>query len=81
METLSYEATLRQTIEKLDTPETYFEAVVELSQDQDISQKKAWQIIETQRVELGLREKYTSFESFRVCKYLFYKKLRENRYQ
>lgn len=70
---------LRQEIERLDTPSSYFSAISELAQSEDISQKKAWEIIESQRVELGLREKYTSFESFRVCKYLFYKKLNQNK--
>lgn len=67
----------KELINKLNEKQTYFEAILALSQSQGISQLLAWEQIEAQRIELGLQAKYTSFESFRVSKSIFYRKMLE----
>lgn len=43
--------------------ENYFKTLLDLATDRSF--KQAWETIETERIEIGLRERYTTYNSFR----------------
>lgn len=48
--------------------ENYFNTLVGLATDKTF--KAAWEQIETERIEIGLRERYTTYNSFRKAFHL-----------
>ena len=52
----------------LQTNEQYFGLVAELQHDRDITQEKAWEIVEAIRVQDGLEPRCTTYDSFRTIK-------------
>ena len=56
---------LQSTLERIKTLEQhYLSAVYQYSHSMGCSLKAAWEIIEDERFELGLRPRYTSYNSF-----------------
>lgn len=65
-------AEIKRLIEALESDEGFFGMVSQKSHDQGIPLVDAWLEVESIRTELGLRHRYTSKESFYVCRHRFH---------
>jgi len=58
-------------IRQISDPTGYFARFYEIL-PQFSTQRAAWEALEDERAEMGLSERYNSYESFRVCKHRTY---------
>lgn len=65
-------AEIKRLIEALESDEGYFGMVQQISSDEALPIREAFFRVEQLRVELGLRHRYTSENSFRVCRHRFH---------
>lgn len=59
---------MKELIQALERPETYFGMVQQLAVDNNCTLKEAWQEVELLRENCGLSKKYSTYDSFKSMK-------------
>lgn len=59
---------MKDLIQALERPETYFGMVQQLAVDNNCTLKEAWQEVELLRENCGLSKKYSTYDSFKSMK-------------